>query len=53
MLDECAAIIHRFSDTVIVVDHLGLLQPMRPPVPVDVWANFRNCSRWRSIRMFG
>jgi predicted TIM-barrel fold metal-dependent hydrolase len=23
---------------VIVVDHLGLLQPMHPPVPADVWA---------------
>jgi len=38
MLDAGAAIISRFSDTVIVVDHLGLLQPMRPPVPADVWA---------------
>jgi hypothetical protein len=27
------------SDTVIVIDHLGLLQPARPPVPADVWAD--------------
>ena len=26
-------------DTVIVIDHLGLLQPARPPVPADVWAD--------------
>lgn len=38
MLDKGAAIIRRFTDTVIVVDHLGLVQPVRPPVPTDVWA---------------
>src|SRR6516164_11669943 len=27
------------GDTVIVIDHLGLLQPARPPVPAEVWAD--------------
>jgi L-fuconolactonase len=37
MLDAGAALIRRFADTVIVIDHLGLLQPFEPPVPADVW----------------
>ena len=36
-LDLGARIIRRHPDTVIVIDHLGLLQPARPPVPADVW----------------
>ena len=38
ILDKGTAIVRRNPDTVIVVDHLGLLQPQRPPVPDDVWA---------------
>ncbi len=38
-LDLGAAFIRRNPDTVIVVDHLGLLQPYKPPVPADVWAD--------------
>ena len=36
-LDLGTAFIRRNPDTVIVVDHLGLSQPARPPVPADVW----------------
>lgn len=38
-LDQGTAIIRRHPGTVIVIDHLGLLQPMQPPVPADVWAD--------------
>jgi L-fuconolactonase len=38
-LDLGAAFIRRNPDTVIVIDHLGLLQPYTPPVPADVWAD--------------
>ena len=38
ILDAGEAIIRRFPETVIVIDHLGLLQPFRPPVPAGVWA---------------
>ncbi len=36
-LDLGTEFVRKFSDTVIVIDHLGLLQPARPPVPADVW----------------
>jgi len=36
-LDLGTEFVRRFADTVIVIDHLGLLQPARPPVPEDVW----------------
>src|ERR1700720_76818 len=39
ILDKGLPHIQRHRDTVIVVDHLGLLQPARPPVPADVWAD--------------
>lgn len=39
MLERGAAVVRRFPDTVIVIDHLGLLQPYHPPVPADVWAD--------------
>ena len=39
MLDKGTPFIQRHPDTVIVIDHLGLLQPSRPPVPADVWAD--------------
>jgi L-fuconolactonase len=37
-LDQGAAIMRRYKDTVIVIDHLGLLQPYEPPVPAEPWA---------------
>jgi len=36
-LDLGTEIVRRHPDTVIVIDHLGLLQPAKPPVPEDVW----------------
>ena len=39
ILDKGLPHIQRHPDTVIVIDHLGLLQPARPPVPPDVWAD--------------
>ena len=36
-LDLGAEFVKRHPDTVIVIDHLGLLQPYKPPVPADVW----------------
>lgn len=36
-LDKGLAHIRQHPDTVIVIDHLGLLQPYRPPVPATVW----------------
>jgi len=36
-LDLGGEFIRRNPDTVVVIDHLGLLQPAHPPVPADVW----------------
>lgn len=36
-LDQVTALAARHPDTVLVIDHLGLLQPFEPPVPVDPW----------------
>ena len=33
---EC---VQRHPDTVIVIDHLGLLQPAKPPAPAEPWAD--------------
>ena len=38
-LDDGAQIVRRNPDTVIVIDHLGLLQPSKPPVPANPWAD--------------
>ena len=38
-LDLGTKFVRKFSDTVIVIDHLGMLQPAKPPVPADVWAD--------------
>jgi len=38
-LDLGTQFVRRHADTVIVIDHLGLLQPSKPPVPDDVWAD--------------
>jgi L-fuconolactonase len=37
-LDIGTELVRRNPNTVIVIDHLGLLQPYRPPVPADPWA---------------
>ncbi len=38
-LDQIAQLAARNSSTQIVVDHLGLVQPQKPPAPPDAWAN--------------
>ena len=38
-LDDGAEIVRRNPDTVIVIDHLGLLQPNQPPPPAAPWAD--------------
>ncbi len=37
-LDLGTELVRRNPDTVIVIDHLGLLQPYQPPIPADPWA---------------
>ena len=36
-LDQASALAARNPDTQIVIDHLGLQQPHRPPAPADCW----------------
>ena len=36
-LDDGAEVVRRNPDTVIIIDHLGLLQPNEPPVPPNPW----------------
>jgi len=38
-LDDGTTLIKRNPDTVVVIDHLGLLQPNQPPVPTEPWAD--------------
>jgi predicted TIM-barrel fold metal-dependent hydrolase len=38
-LDQGLELIRRNPDTQIVVDHLGLVQPHKPPVPAQPWAD--------------
>jgi L-fuconolactonase len=38
-LDLGLAFVRRHPDTIIVIDHLGLLQPYKPPVPAEPWAD--------------
>jgi L-fuconolactonase len=38
-LDLGLELARRHPDTVIVIDHLGLLQPSKPPVPAESWAD--------------
>lgn len=37
-LDQGIELIRRHSDTQIIVDHLGLVQPHEPPLPAEPWA---------------
>jgi predicted TIM-barrel fold metal-dependent hydrolase len=38
-LDQVAGLASRNSETVIVIDHLGLNQPFHPPVPAEPWGD--------------
>jgi L-fuconolactonase len=38
-LDLGAALVARNPDTVVVIDHLGLLQPFKPPAPAEPWTD--------------
>jgi L-fuconolactonase len=38
-LDDGAELIRRNADTVVVIDHLGLLQPNQPPALAEPWAD--------------
>jgi L-fuconolactonase len=38
-LDLGLEFVRRYPDTIIVIDHLGLLQPSKPPVPAAPWAD--------------
>jgi L-fuconolactonase len=38
-LDLGEAIVRRYPDTVFVIDHLGLLQPAKPPPLAEPWAD--------------
>ena len=38
-LDDGTRLVKQNPDTVVVIDHLGLLQPNEPPVPDNVWAD--------------
>ena len=54
ILDKGLPHIQRHPDTVIVIDHLGLLQPARPPVPADVWADLPKLlalARYENVRV--
>ncbi len=38
-LDQGTELVARNPDTVVVIDHLGLLQPSEPPPPAEPWAD--------------
>ncbi len=38
-LDQVAGLAQRNPDTRIVIDHIGLQQPMKPPPPAEPWAD--------------
>jgi predicted TIM-barrel fold metal-dependent hydrolase len=38
-LEHGTELVKRNPDTVIVIDHLGLLQPAEPPPPAEPWAD--------------
>jgi predicted TIM-barrel fold metal-dependent hydrolase len=38
-LDQGTELVKRNPDTVVVIDHLGLLQPFKPPPPAEPWAD--------------
>jgi L-fuconolactonase len=38
-LDDGIEVVRRNPDTVIVIDHLGLLQPNAPPALAEPWAD--------------
>src|SRR3984885_3201275 len=38
-LDDGTELVKRNPDTIVVIDHLGLLQPNEPPPPAEPWAD--------------
>ncbi len=52
-LDEGTEVVKRNPDTVIVIDHLGLLQPNEPPPLAEPWADCRSCWPSQPTRMCG
>jgi L-fuconolactonase len=38
-LDDGTALVTQNPDTVIIIDHLGLLQPNQPPAPAEPWTD--------------
>jgi predicted TIM-barrel fold metal-dependent hydrolase len=54
ILDKGLPHIRQHPDTEIVIDHLGLLQPDKPPVPADVWADLPkllDLARYPNVRV--
>ena len=41
-LDHGTALVARNPDTAVVIDHLGLMQPFKPPAPAQPWADLPN-----------
>jgi L-fuconolactonase len=53
-LDLGTEFVRRHRDTVIVIDHLGILQPSRPPVPAEPWADLPkllNLAQYDNVRV--
>lgn len=53
-LGQAEALIARHPDTVIVIDHLGLMQPMALPVPPQPWADLPkvlDLARYPNVRI--
>lgn len=40
-LDQARGLVERNPNTMLVIDHLGLLQPMQPPVPAKPFADLK------------
>jgi L-fuconolactonase len=54
MIDKGLPHIRQHPDTVIVIDHLGLLQPFHPPVSEDVWARLPellDLAQYKNVRV--
>ena len=52
-LDDGAEVVRRNPDTVIVIDHLGLLQPNEPPPLAEPWADLPKLLALGPSRMSG
>ncbi len=54
IIDKGLPHIRQHPDTVIVIDHLGMLQPAKPPVPADVWADLPkllDLAQYKNVRV--